>query len=106
MITEKDLLEAIEECEKEPITATKIAKLADFYTIYNNLFGAPVNDYGYSYAAEKEPEIIIDIDGDSEFFRAINGKDPYNVWHVINELMDTIKIINPRLYDGVIRRLT
>ena len=33
MITEKELLQAIAECEAEPITAAKIAKLADFYII-------------------------------------------------------------------------
>ena len=37
MITEKELLSAIAECEAEPITAAKVGKLADFYIIYDHL---------------------------------------------------------------------
>lgn len=104
MIAEKELLEAIKECESEPITASKAGKLADFYIIYDRLFGDPVNSAKYSHNAGI-PEKIIDVDGGSEFLMAINGMNAEKVWLIIDELMTTIKIINPRLYDGVFRRL-
>lgn len=103
MITEKDLLEAIEECEKEPITENKIDKLANFYIIYDHLFGGyPVSGYSY---AEKEPVSIVETDGGTEFLQFIDGMDQKIVWPVIGELMETIKLLNPRIYDGVFRRL-
>lgn len=103
MIAEKDLLRAIEECEAEPITQSKIGKLADFYIIYDHLFGTPPDYGGYSYADKIEK--VIENQGESEFLQAINGKNPERIWKIIDELMNTLKIINPRLYDGVLRRI-
>ena len=77
MITEKDLLNAIKECEAEPITAQKVGKLADFYIIYDHLFGQPYNTI-YSEAVKPEKEIW--TKGGSKFLLAINGKSPDKVW--------------------------
>lgn len=40
-----------------------------------------------------------------EFAQTINGRDQSEVWPVMDELMFTIKIINERLYNGVMRKL-
>lgn len=110
MITERDLVEAIAECqgERNP-NANTCVKLAAFLTIKNELFGKaeptedtlPSNLSGYSYAAGP----TIDYSSDTEFSQIINGKDPSVVWPVIDELMSTIQALMPRLYDGVIQRL-
>ena len=102
MITEKELLAAIEECEAEPITQNKVSKLADFYIIYDHLFGQPY-DTGYSYQAPIENKI--EVKGDSDFLKTVNGMKSEKVWEVINELMDVLEATNPRLYDGVMRKL-
>lgn len=104
MITEKELLQAIQECESEPITMAKIAKLADFYTIYDHLFAASNYEIERSSDAGEAHEAIR-VTGDSEFLRTVNGKKSDKVWSVIDELVSVIQIINPRLYDGVIRKL-
>lgn len=116
MITEHDLMEAIAECqgERNPNANTCI-KLAAFYTIRNELFGKPEqlpvvaeNATGYSYAAAPaEPvENSIDYYSDTDFGRAIDGRDPADIWPIIDELVSTIQVIQPRLYDTFMRRLS
>lgn len=116
MITQQDLQEAIAEClgQRNPNASTCI-KLAAFYTIKNELFGnserleaadiAPVSRYSYAPQPVNEVEDKIDYDSDTEFSRAIKGKKASEVLPVIDELMETISALNPRLYAGVLRKL-
>ena len=111
MITKHDLLEAIAECQglRSPNANTAI-KLAAFYTILDHLDDeAPAGNIneqnsfkGYSMST---PEAIVQFDGESEFAQNINGRDQSEVWPVMDELMSTIKIMNERLYNGVMRKL-
>lgn len=104
MITEKDLDTAIAECQgqRNPNANTCI-KLAAFYTIKEQMFGKPErSDYSYAIAPDRN---IINFDSGSEFAMAVNGKDPETVFPVIDELMETLKIIQPRLFDVVMSRL-
>ena len=50
--------------------------------------------------------IQVDRGKAGEFYRVINGKPLAEVLDVMEELLETTKIINPRLYDGVISKLT
>ena len=109
MITEKDLQEAIAECQgqRNPTTSTCI-KLAAFYTIRRELFGeekeaGPLP--GYSFAAQTEPEPMIYNNSGSEFARAIDGRRQEEIWPLMDEMMDTIHAIHPRLYTAVMERL-
>ena len=43
--------------------------------------------------------------GSSEFLQAIVGKDPATCWGVMDELMDDLSVINPRVYAGVMRKI-
>lgn len=109
MITEHDLAQAIAECqgERNPNANTCI-KLAAFYTIRNELFGKPDQLPQYSYAAapdEPADTHTIDYTSGTEFSRAIDGRNPDDIWPVMDELMATIQTIMPRLYDGVMRKL-
>ena len=109
MIYEKDLDEAIAECQgKRNPDSTTCMKLAAFYTIKHFMYPpseepAPVAS-SYSYAPAPNDATVI-IDSDSEFARLIDGKDQKAVWPVLDELMDTLKAIMPRLYDGVMQKL-
>ena len=108
MITEKDLAEAIAECQgqRNP-TANTCIKLAAFYTIRNELFGSAQGAEtppAYSYAAPPDSGKV-NFDGDSEFAQTVSGRNQSEIWPVIDELMDTLKMIQPRLYDGVMRKL-
>ena len=108
MITEKDLQEAIAECEgqRNPNANTCI-KLAAFYTIRQHMFGVPET---YSYAAEPPAEKSVEDSGiqyksDTEFSQAVHGVDPEKIMPIMDELMSTLQIVQPRLYAGVMRKI-
>lgn len=129
MITLQDLNAAIAECqgERNPNANTCI-KLAAFLTIRKEMFGeerkptvTPVLQ-GYSTQAapqivfpsvpsqtappaQEQAETIIDFDSGSEFSRAIDGRDAYSVWAVMDELMEVLNATNPRLFNGVMRKI-
>lgn len=109
MITEKDLQEAIAEChgQRNPNANTCI-KLAAFYTIRRELFGEEKEAGqlpGYAYAMQTESEPMILNNSDSEFARMIDGRPQAEIWPLMDEMMDTIHAIHPRLYSAVMDRL-
>lgn len=90
------MLNAIDECEVEPLTPAKREKLAQLYIIYNHLYSQPKST---------EKTKVISISGDSDFFKLVDGKDADSVLDVVGELVDTIQIIQPALYYGFISKL-
>ena len=50
-------------------------------------------------------ETTISYYSDTDFSHAIDGKPAKDVWPLMDELMSTIQVLLPRLYDGVMRRL-
>lgn len=108
MITEKDLQEAIAECKgvRNPNANTCI-KLAAFYTIKQHMFGDEAEaEPRYSFSSgNTQAEYIVEYDGESEFSHSIIGRNAPDMWRVMDELMDTLRVVNPRLYDGVMRKI-
>ena len=111
MITEHDLQEAIAECQgqRNPNANTCI-KLAAFLTLQKEMFGKndPVAEKpspGYSFA--QAPEVNADIGnyGDTDFLQAIEGKDIEKVFLIIDELMDAVQMLQPRIYDSIMRKI-
>lgn len=106
MITEKEVQTAIEECLREPITGTKRTALADLIIIQDYLFGEPRQDDGppvamYSEAAEKEIKTGVG----TEFLEAVDGRKADKVWRVIDELVEAIKVLHPRMYQAFISKI-
>ena len=110
MITERDLQEAIAECQgqRNPNANTCI-KLAAFLTIQKELFGNPEplgNSDRFSYSGPVETIVrTIDYPGDTDFSRAVDGKDPAKVLPVLDEIMEAVMVFNKPLYDAAIRKL-
>lgn len=107
MITEKELLNAIRECEADPITGQKRVVLADLYIIYDHLFGRSSDDRSYSFSSNQQIESkSISVSPSSEFLEAINGKDEEKALHVVDELMEAVRTLHPRMYDRVLDKLS
>ena len=111
MITREDLQEAIAECQgrRHPDAATCI-KLAAYLTIQRELYGETpeipvIPERSYSPAPEQAGEKMIQYDSGSEFSGAIYGRDPNEVWAIMDELMQTLQAVYPRLYNSVMRSL-
>lgn len=109
MITEKDLQEAIAECEgaRNPNANTCI-KLAAFYTIKRELFGgkSQPTEEDYSFSGADDAQTIISYDGISEFAQSVNGADQKSVMSIMDELMEALYVMQPKLYRSVISKLT
>lgn len=107
MITEKDLHEAIAECQgsRSP-NASTCMKLASYYTILDHINKdiekEPVIP-GYSFASAPTFEAY---SSQSEFGTIVKDIDYMECMKVLDEMMETMRIMVPRLYDAVMRRLT
>lgn len=112
MITEQDLRAAIAECEGERNpTANTCIKLAAFYTIYDHMYRGQGGDLAtapvlpaMSHSAPPETSDGIQY-GNSDFAAVVQEKGIAAAWASIEELVDTVATIVPRLYDGFMRRL-
>lgn len=101
MIREEDLLEAIAECqgERNP-NAQTCRNLAAYYTILDHV------RYNPQVSHDSPPiEESVAYDGESDFARLVRGKSISDVMGLMDELMDTLQVIQPRLYDAVMRKL-
>ena len=101
MITRRELDGAITECENAPTSYQNCEKLATFYTIREHAFREKDTALEYSY----DPPQGIGEFGDSDFLQAVKGRDETEIWEILDELMDTVLITNPRLYQGVMRKI-
>lgn len=91
MITERELIEAIRECEEEPPSFTSIKKLANLFIVYNQLYG------------KAEP---IKTEKSGEFWNAVNGKNAEKVLAIMAELMETLEVLYPKVYGSIIKKLS
>ena len=109
MIYERDLDESIARYQGEVNPSIETCrKLAACLIVKRELFGEPerLPEHGYSYAAAPVPvDTHITYISDTEFSRAINGRRQEDVWPIIDELVSTVEVLMPRLYNGLMRRL-
>ena len=107
MIKLSDLESAIAECQgKRDPDAKTCMMLAAFYTIKREMYGddEKIEHPSYSYAPAPDRNII-DFDSDTEFARAIDGRKQDEVLPIIEELVETLRIIQPRLHDAFMGKL-
>ena len=100
--------------------------LAAFYTIQNRLYpevNAKENftnagnlfENAHSYSFAENPAGTIEEEtaasesvgeyGNSDFLRAVSGKSPAAVFGALDELMDDLKMINPKVYNLYMRKI-
>ena len=93
MITRKDLIEAIEKCQgqKNPNANTCI-KMAAYYTILDH-------------TPEDESELSFTNRPSSEFMSILNTKKMDDVLIVIDDLMEDLQGVNPKLYYETMEKL-
>jgi hypothetical protein len=104
LITENDLRQAIAECqgERNP-NANTCLKLASYLTIQDHLFGAPDSSASFSAASESLPREGITYQSNTDFSRAVYGKNADDVLAIVDDLMDALHALCPRLYRNAMR---
>lgn len=98
MIDDRELALWIKRLETEESSWSNYEKLAALYTIQNQN-REPVRESRIveAYSAASAP--------DSDFLRAVASVDPSRAWEVMDELMDSLKVVNERIYNNVMRKL-
>lgn len=83
------------------------AKLATLYTIRNQMQKqeSETRSYELAYSSAPADPALVEAYGDSDFIAVISGLNQADVWEVMDDLMDTLRVTNPRVYNGIIRRL-
>lgn len=118
MISKKEIIEAIEHYKNAPATIDTCKKLAALYTVKDHLYCEDEPEHNgnrhreiSNYSGAQPPEYreekakIQVSDATSDFLIRVDGMDAKTFWKVMDELVETIKIINPRLYDAFMRKL-
>jgi len=107
LIKKEELLEAIAECQgqRNP-NAVTCYKLASYYTILDHITDASKKEEPVrSYSLAPPPADKVYYESDTEFGNKVQNMDINDVLSVMDELMETLAVINPRLYNGVMRKL-
>ena len=103
MYTQAELVDAINELHNGSHTFQNCNKLAAAYVVLDHIS----QNQGYS---TETPKIEVKSDsvdqyGDSEFLYSIKGKSNSDLWLIMDELMTTLEILNPRLYNSVMDKI-
>lgn len=91
----------IAEWEQKDLTFLVVERLAWLYIVRDNALMRVKEDTG------EEPVMMpaVAISSGSEFMEACSKADPVKMWAVLDDLMDAVKQLQPRLYDATIDSL-
>ena len=95
MISIEEVNGEIAKLESQTATMVTVEKLASLYVVRDHLTISPSTPV----TGSEIPH------GDSEYFCACAGKTVTEVMGVMDELMDALMIMQPRLYSAVLARL-
>lgn len=105
MFTKAELLDAIDQIESGKHSIQNCERLAAIYTVLDHLYkDEPIMvDTGYSNDNRIETEI--GLYGESKFLETIAGKSAEDVWLLMDELVDALTVLNPRLINNFFEKL-
>ena len=91
----------IAEWEAKDLTFVVVERLAWLYIVRDNALMRVKEQTG------EEPVLMpaVAISSGSEFMEACSKADPVKMWPVLDELMETLKVLQPKLYEATIERL-
>ena len=99
MISLEQINGEISALEEEKPTYVLMQKLANLYVVRDHLV----------LPTQPEPSVIvsevISATSNSAFMQAIDGKSTKEVLFVVDELMDALQVLNPALYNNVLRKV-
>lgn len=99
MISLDQISGEIASLEEEKPTYAAMQKLSALYIVRDHMI---LGD-------EKEPQIIVSgkipMISETEFSKIIYDRDTKEILTVLDELMETLRMIQPRLYEAVMRKI-
>lgn len=102
MIDETEIKKWIARLETEESSWTNYERLAVLYTVLNQQNDGNDRPAPLLYSAAPAP---VEVFGDSDFLQAVSSVEPSMAWAIMDELMDSLKVVNERVYNSVMRKL-
>lgn len=103
MYSEVELLDAVNELIDGKHSVQNCEKLASVFTVLDHLYPTrPVEKTGYS--MDSGP--TIGLYGKSDFLKIISDKSPGEIWPLIDELVEAVSVLNPKLYRNFMDRIS
>lgn len=96
MPTKEELIEAIKECESRESSYDNCVKLSVFYSLYDRYYAQNDDLAGNSF----------DYKGNNRFSDLLEKNDINNVLDLFAEVLECLEVLNPKLYNSVIDRLS
>ena len=92
MISLEEVEKTILDLEARDTTYAVCERLAWLYIVKDHITPFPASNN-------------IETDNNSEFLQAITGKDSNEVWRIINDHMDCVKLVYPKQYNSIIDKI-
>lgn len=91
----------IAEWEAKDLTFLVVERLAWLYIVRDNALMRVKEDTG------EEPVIMpaVAMSSGSEFMEACSKANPAKMWNVLDDLMQTLQMLNPKLYQATVDKL-
>lgn len=119
MLDAAEIRKEIARLEYEESDYKNYAKLADLYVIRKQMqedekgsrstrlhaYSGDPAPTAQAAASQAEVPQTVGSYGDSDFLRAIEEKKPSTVWPIMDELMDTLAVVNERVYNSVMQKI-
>ena len=103
MFTRAELEDAINELADGKHSIQNCERLAAIYTVLDHMDNKP--DTGYSYDNKVEAETTVGKYGTSDFLTRVSGKPISKVWYLIDDLVNALSVLNPRLLNNFLDKL-
>lgn len=101
MLDALEIRKEIARLEYEESSYPNYAKLATLYTIR-----AEMNKENEPQSAAPRAVVqSIPAYGNSEFLRTVSDKEPRDAWRVMDELMESLSVMQPKTYAAVMNKL-
>lgn len=119
MLDKAEIRKEIARLEYEESSYHNYAMLADLYVIRQQMqedeqgsgsarlhaySGDPAPAVQAATLQAEDPQTVGSY-GDSDFLRAIAEKDPSKIWPIVDELMDTLSVVNAKVYNSVMQKI-
>jgi len=105
MFTEAELLDAVDQIKSGKHTIQNCEKLAAIFTVLDHLYGEKPSMIDVGYSNDSKIESEVGLYGDSNFLRGIAGKPAEDAWLLMDELIEAVSVLNPRLTDNFFEKL-
>ena len=103
MFTQAELEDAVNELLDGKHSIQNCERLAAIYVVLDHLYGEEKPMIQASHDNKTESEI--GYYGASDFLKTVAGKSAKEVWHLMDELVEAVTVLNPRLMSNFYDKL-